>query len=72
MSQIDDKVRGNANEGVGNAKQVIGHVTGDEQLQAEGKGQEVKGEAQQALGNAKEAIGNLLENAGNALKGSGK
>ena len=71
MSSTNDKVRGSGNEAVGNVKQTVGDATGDDQMQAEGKGQEIKGEAQQALGNAKDAIGNAAEKLGDALKGSG-
>ncbi len=72
MSSFEDKARGAGNETSGNIKQAIGQVTGNEQLEAEGKAQETKGEAQNALGKAKEAIGNALENAADAIKGSGK
>jgi uncharacterized protein YjbJ (UPF0337 family) len=71
MSSFEDKVRGAGNETTGNVKQAVGQATGNEQLEAEGKVQEVKGEAQGILGKAKEAIGNALENAGDAIKGSG-
>jgi len=71
MSSIDDKIRGAANNAVGNAKQVVGDVNDDEKLQAEGKAQEVKGDAQTALGNAKEAVGNAIENLGNTIKNAG-
>ncbi|RYX83903.1 CsbD family protein [bacterium] len=72
MSQIEDKLRGAANETAGNIKQAVGKATDNEHLEAEGKAQEVKGEAQSTLGKAKEAIGNALENAADALKGSGR
>jgi uncharacterized protein YjbJ (UPF0337 family) len=72
MSTIDDKARGTGNDAVGNVKQVVGNVTGNERLEREGEAQETKGEAQQALGHAKEAVGNALQSAANAIKGSGK
>ena len=71
MSSTEDKARGTGNDAAGNVKQVVGKVTGNEQLEGEGKAQEAKGEAQKALGNAKDAAGNVLEKAGDALKGSG-
>ncbi|MHC8313246.1 CsbD family protein [Pseudomonas sp. GT1P32] len=56
MSSTGDKVKGLANEAVGNVKQGIGKATDNSRLQAEGKLQEKKGEAQQAVGKAKDAI----------------
>ncbi len=56
MSSTGDKVKGMANEAVGNIKQGVGKATDNNRLQAEGKLQEKKGEAQQAVGKAKDAI----------------
>jgi uncharacterized protein YjbJ (UPF0337 family) len=56
MSSTGDKVKGMANEAVGNVKQGVGKATDNDKLRAEGKAQEVKGEAQQAVGNAKDAV----------------
>lgn len=62
MGSTADKFKGGANEAMGNVKQGVGDVTGNDNLRAEGKMQEIKGEGQQALGSAKETIkkvGNL-------------
>ncbi|MFG6207440.1 CsbD family protein [Pseudomonas retamae] len=56
MSSTGDKVKGMANEAVGNVKQGVGKATDNDRLHAEGKIQEKKGEAQQAVGNAKDAV----------------
>jgi uncharacterized protein YjbJ (UPF0337 family) len=56
MSSTGDKVKGMANEAVGNVKQGVGKATDNDKLRAEGKAQEVKGEAQQAVGDAKDAV----------------
>lgn len=56
MSSTSDKAKGLANEAVGNIKQGVGKVTGNDKLRAEGKGQEIKGETQQAVGKAKDAV----------------
>ena len=56
MSSTGDKVKGMANEAVGNIKQGVGKATDNSKLQVEGKAQEVKGEAQQTVGNAKDAV----------------
>ncbi|MHC8365678.1 CsbD family protein [Pseudomonas sp. ZT5P21] len=56
MSSTGDKVKGVANEAVGNVKQGVGKVTGSDKMRAEGVVQEKKGEAQQAVGKAKDAV----------------
>ena len=63
MSSTGDKVKGMANETVGNVKQGVGKATDNPKLQAEGKVQERKGEAQQAVGKAKDAIKKGVDNA---------
>ena len=52
MSSTGDKIKGMANEAVGNVKQTVGKATDNDKLRAEGKAQEVKGEGQQAVGKA--------------------
>ncbi|WP_372438788.1 CsbD family protein, partial [Pandoraea sputorum] len=42
MSSTSDKVKGMANEAVGNVKQGVGKATNNDKLQAEGKAQEIK------------------------------
>ncbi|WP_095153895.1 MULTISPECIES: CsbD family protein [unclassified Pseudomonas] len=56
MSGTKDKVKGVANEAVGNIKQGVGKATDNDRLRAEGKAQELKGEAQQAVGKVKDAV----------------
>ncbi|PHN20505.1 Mismatched base pair and cruciform DNA recognition protein [Pseudomonas savastanoi pv. glycinea] len=56
MSSTGDKVKGMANEAVGNVKQGVGKATDNSKLKAEGKAQELKGEAQQAVGKTKDAV----------------
>lgn len=56
MSGTKDKVKGLANEAVGNIKQGVGKVTDNDKLKAEGKAQELKGEAQQTVGKVKDAV----------------
>ncbi|MDB6141433.1 MAG: hypothetical protein JWP80_477 [Pseudomonas sp.] len=63
MSSTGDKVKGMANEAVGNVKQGVGKATDNSKLRAEGKAQEVKGEAQQAVGKAKDAVKKGVDNA---------
>ncbi|BBE74293.1 CsbD family protein [Oharaeibacter diazotrophicus] len=63
MGSTTDKIKGMANEAVGNVKQAVGKATDDKHLQAEGVVQERKGEAQQAVGKAKEAVKNVIDRA---------
>ena len=56
MSSTSDKVKGVANEAVGNIKQGVGNVTGNDKLRVEGVVQEKKGELQKALGYTKDAV----------------
>lgn len=61
MSSTTDKIKGLANEAVGNIKQGVGSATGNEKLQAEGKAQELKGDAQKTVGDAKDGIKNAAD-----------
>jgi len=56
MSSTSDKIKGTANEAVGNVKQAVGKATGNNQMRSEGKAQELKGDVQKAVGKAKDAI----------------
>ncbi|RYE69310.1 MAG: CsbD family protein [Oxalobacteraceae bacterium] len=56
MSGTSDKIKGVANEAVGNLKQGVGKVTGNEELQVKGAVQEKKGEAQQVEGEVKNTV----------------
>jgi uncharacterized protein YjbJ (UPF0337 family) len=61
MSSTTDKLKGLANEAVGNVKQAAGKATGNDRLVAEGKAQELKGEAQKTVGEAKDGVSNLAD-----------
>jgi uncharacterized protein YjbJ (UPF0337 family) len=56
MSGTSDKIKGLANEAVGNIKQGVGKVTGNDELQVKGTIQEKKGDAQQGVGKVKDAL----------------
>jgi len=56
MSGTSDKIKGLANEAIGNVKQGVGKATGNDELQVKGVIQEKKGEAQQAIGKVKDAV----------------
>jgi uncharacterized protein YjbJ (UPF0337 family) len=61
MSSTSDKIKGAANEAMGNAKQAAGKAVGNDRLQAKGMLQERKGEAQQAVGKAKAAVKKVID-----------
>ena len=61
MSSTTDTIKGLANEAVGNLKQGVGKVTGNDTLVAEGKAQELKGEAQKTVGDVKDGAQNLAD-----------
>ncbi|URD34630.1 CsbD family protein [Methylobacterium tardum] len=61
MSSTTDKIKGTANEAVGNVKQAAGKATGNDKLVAEGKAQELKGEAQKTVGDVKDGAKNLAD-----------
>ncbi|MCJ2065946.1 CsbD family protein [Methylobacterium sp. J-088] len=61
MSSTTDKLKGLANEAVGNVKQAAGQVTGNDKLVAEGKVQELKGEAQKTAGDVKDGAKSLAD-----------
>ncbi|GKT04032.1 CsbD family protein [Furfurilactobacillus sp. WILCCON 0119] len=64
---LDDKVDAKKDQLVGKAKETAGHVTGDEQTEAKGKGQELLGKAkeetQKVTGKLSEEAGKLADKA---------
>ena len=50
-----DRVQGAAHQAKGAVKDAAGKLTGDKQMQAEGKIDKAKGAAREALGDAKDA-----------------
>ena len=52
----DDKAANTADKLKGKAKEATGKVTGNERLQAEGKGDQVKGDAKQAVEKIKDTL----------------
>ena len=56
-----DKVKGKMEDIKGRIKRQAGEWTGDQELQDEGTGDQIKGKAQNAWGNVKEGARNLAE-----------
>lgn len=77
MDENKERAKGKLDEVVGNVKQGLGNLTGNERLEAEGRAQElggesrqdaaktvgtVKGMAEEAKGNLKQGVGELFDN----------
>lgn len=56
MGSTADKAKVLKDEAVGNIKQGVGKVTGNDKLRAEGVVQEKKGQVEKAIGDTKDAV----------------
>jgi uncharacterized protein YjbJ (UPF0337 family) len=63
-----DQAEGATNQGVGKAKEALGHGVGSEQLAAEGRAQQYRGGLQKAVGDVKEAGKDVYDAAKDAAK----
>ena len=57
MGELTDKIKGAANEAIGDVKQAIGKNTDNPGLAAEGAAQETTGKGQHVEGSVKGALG---------------
>ena len=55
-----DRVEGSGRQLGGQIKEGVGHLTGDEKLKAEGKGDQFAGKVQNAMGGLKDAVRDAL------------
>ena len=51
-----DRLKGSVRQAKGTLKEVIGRVTGDAKLEAEGKSDKIAGKAQNAVGGLKDTL----------------
>lgn len=51
-----NRIEGAARQAKGTIKEAVGKVTGNRELQVEGKAEKVAGEAQSAVGKAKDSV----------------
>lgn len=51
-----EHIKGTADKAKGAVKETVGKVTGDKQMQAEGRFDKAKGEARKAVGDLKDAV----------------
>lgn len=56
-----DRTSGIAHQAKGSIKEALGKATGDDKLEAEGKGEKVAGKVQNAVGGAKDAVRDALK-----------
>lgn len=56
-----NRIEGAALQAKGTIKEAVGKVTGNRELQVEGKADKVAGEAQSAVGKAKDAVKSALK-----------
>jgi uncharacterized protein YjbJ (UPF0337 family) len=68
MDGADDRREGRFDEAKGSVKEKAGDLTGDEELEREGKKDRAKGNAKQALGKTKDAANKAKEAAKDAVR----
>ena len=56
-SSANDKVEGTAKDIAGNVKEAAGKATGNDQLKAAGKAEQVEGQTQKKIGEIKKVLG---------------
>ncbi|HEL2575197.1 TPA: CsbD family protein [Streptococcus suis] len=57
----EEKVNAKAEELVGGAKNLVGKVTGNKEVEAEGKVEQLAGKAKSAIADAKDAVKGAVE-----------
>jgi uncharacterized protein YjbJ (UPF0337 family) len=63
-----DEIEGKATALKGKAKQAVGRMTDDPDLEDEGVGDEAAGKTQDAIGHARRKVGEAVEKVGDAIK----
>lgn len=61
MGNMNDKMKGKANQATGAVREKVGDATNNEEMEAKGKAQHLKGDAQEAKGKAKDAVDNVKD-----------
>jgi uncharacterized protein YjbJ (UPF0337 family) len=64
---FEDKVKHKAEEVGGKAKEAAGKATGDDELAAQGRGDQAKAGLKQAADKAKDAVNNAVEHVKDAM-----
>ena len=63
-----DEVEGKLDQAKGKAKETIGRVIDDEELEAEGRADHASGEVEEGWGKARRKVGEAVEDVGDAIK----
>ena len=63
-----NEVDGKIDQAKGKAKQTVGDLTNDPDLQAEGEADEVSGKVQETVGRGARKVGEAIEDVGKAVK----
>jgi uncharacterized protein YjbJ (UPF0337 family) len=67
-AEMDNKIKGKANQAVGAVREKAGDVTGNDDLEREGREQQSKGDAQEALGKAEDQAKRATDKAKDAAE----
>jgi len=63
-----DEMEGKVDQVKGRAKEEIGGITGDDDLRAEGRAENVGGNVQEGFGTARRKVGETIEDIGDAIR----
>lgn len=63
-----DEVEGKVDQVKGRAKEEIGDITGDRDLQSEGRAENVGGNIQEGFGTAKREVGETIKDIGDSIR----
>jgi uncharacterized protein YjbJ (UPF0337 family) len=63
-----DEVEGKLDQAKGKAKETIGRVIDDPELEQEGSADQAKGDVKEGFGKARRKVGEAIEDVGDAIK----
>ena len=64
----EDTAKGTLDKLTGKVKETVGHLTGNEELEAKGKLEQAKGAAQKTVGHVKDAGSEVGRSVGDAIR----
>lgn len=64
----NDEMEGKVDQVKGRAKEEIGNITGDDDMRAEGRAENVGGNIQEGFGTARRKVGETVEDIGDAIR----